>query len=375
MKTLYIYILSALALMNLISCDNLTKQLGDIDIYQGDKIIVHGYISPSEGVEVLAKRTLAPNNENGNDVLQNPQITLYEDGREIGHLQAIDQYNFVASDDVEIKIGHSYSIRVSADNVDEAFASQTIGAPTPIDSIFGYWDESNRNLHYYNLKTYFSIPENYKGNYALKINNFIDEDYLEEFGQRFYISDEMRHLGSGNSCMTKTFQFESDSIDIELYTLSPELSEFIITYIDSYFALDEEFVEIPYPVVGNVEGGYGVFGAYSKCATRIANDRINEMPIRSRIFYDRNGDTVKYTVVNDTIWYDKKNYGIKTSLIYITPDGETKELYEGGFLHTRGSVLSYRDCNGNSYSDCNEVVVGSNDINFDWSIIDESDND
>jgi len=202
---------------------------------------------------------LAPNNVNGNDKLTNATVFLYEDNRQIAVLKREDDYLFVSDESFSAEQGKSYSLRVTADGLNEVrSAPQLIEPATPIDSFKFTTFEYN----YMQLVVFFTVHHPANNGYFLKI-----DDESEDF---FYPYSKIENIVTGFNAVEKRLgSINFDFIEAELFVLSPDLSLFLDSQMKYESSKDDPFFDRPYPVFSNINGGYGIFGAYSVYRERI----------------------------------------------------------------------------------------------------------
>lgn len=253
------------------SCE-MTKELDYDTIYERDKIIVHGFISPQNGVELMVKKSVSPNMVLSDDKISDAVVALCEDGTELFLLNRLDDYLFKSDDDFNPAFGKIYSVTVRANSFDEtSSAEQVIVATVVIDSLQLISEE---NTNYKNLVVSFTNKAQNDGAFYLKIyycsNGTIDSSYLGyEFFNPYGLID---NVVVGRNSIERPLYGQFDSLIVELYTLSPDLVEFLKSFQNYDFSKEDPFFEQTYPVFSNIENGYGLFASYSVCSKTILNN-------------------------------------------------------------------------------------------------------
>ena len=266
MKNIFVFII--LAILGF-SCE-ITKEIDYNTIYGGDVLIVHGLISPQDGVRVVVKKTLAPNKIKDDDRVTNAVVTVFEGDKQIAVLNQIDDYLFVSDEYFVPEQGKKYSIRASADGFAEIrSAEQLIAAATPIDSMRTVSDD--RSSNFLHLLTYFTHSNTFSDSYYLNVT------FYHQDGEPWYKPDEFfnpflanDNTPSGVNAFENQIYLKNYSyIDVELFILSPDLAHFLESFRKYDSSRDDPFFERPHPVFSNITGGQGIFGSYSVCRERI----------------------------------------------------------------------------------------------------------
>jgi hypothetical protein len=245
------------------SCE-LTKEIDYSTIYEGDKIVIRGFISP-DGVQVIVKKTVPPNKVNADDRLENAKIDLYEDNIRVTSLIAFNSYLYKSPLNFSMKLGSDYYITVEAPGfVKVVSASQTIFNPVQIDTLYLKIEDLT---NYGNIIVSFNV--NQKNNLAYYIKTFkyvageVDSSSIgSEIFNPYGLIDKTVNGNNIIECQVghiSTF----DSLIVNLYSLSPDLKKYLksVQYYES--SKEDPFFEQTYPVYTNIEGGYGIFASYS----------------------------------------------------------------------------------------------------------------
>ncbi|MEA3317122.1 MAG: DUF4249 family protein [Bacteroidota bacterium] len=250
------------------SCE-LSKEIDYDTYYEGDRLMVHGFITPQNGVQVLIKKSVSPNQVLSDDKVQNAIVTLYEDNLAIQKLQRINDYNF--SSDVAFipKASSFYSIKIEAEGLNEALSNrQSLIMPVEIDSLKVIIEE---NTFYENLVVWFTNGEQFKCGYYLKtycyINGVIDSSLMgDEIFNPFGL---LNNIVVGTNSVEYQLYDDYDSLRVVLYTLSQDLTTFLGSFQNYESSKEDPFFEQTYPVYSNIENGYGIFASYSYCSKTI----------------------------------------------------------------------------------------------------------
>jgi hypothetical protein len=256
----YLYLL----IIFLISYCEFTKEIDYNTIYKNDKIVIHGFISTMDGIELVIKKTVSPDNVTADDKLSEIKIDLYEDGKKIQSLIAINDYLYSTPIKFVPKLGSYYNIEAVSQGLPKVISlPQPIFLPVKIDSLYLVVD----NLTYYtNLIASFTSQQ-LEASYYLKVQYFhdgeIDTSRVEsEIFNPYSLVD---NTNKGLNIIEKQVGHISgfDSLRVELYTLSPDLTKFLQSFKKYESSKEDPFFEQTYPVFTNIENGYGIFASYS----------------------------------------------------------------------------------------------------------------
>lgn len=256
---------STMVLFLFTSCE-MVKEIDYDTVYEGDKIVVHGFISPQDGVQIIVKKTVPPNKVNADDRLEHAIIDLYEDGINVESLIVVNDYLYTTHSKFLPKVGSLYYISVEASGMPKAVsAPQTIIFPSEIDSLYIKVEELTR---FGNLIVSFYDNQLYEQAYYIKPFYFIEGTInstrsvgSEIFNPYGLIDKTVFGVNSIEYPVGHISNF--DSIRVELYTLSSDLKKYLksIQYYES--SKEDPFFEQTYPVFSNISGGYGIFASYS----------------------------------------------------------------------------------------------------------------
>lgn len=267
MKSAPIYLL----LFLLIACE--TERVIDYTtFYEGDKIVVHGFINQEKGVKIVVKKTLPPDNINGNDTLVDAKVYLYENGNRILSLESENSYFFVTSNSFSVEPNHKYHISVESQTLTNVHSKQQeIPQTTPIDSLKLITKEYGGSF----LKLYYNNKSIDQG-YYLKIYEYqegIIVDSLDYSSSLFDPYNLITHKTTGIKSYSYRTSSEIDSFQVKLYTLSPDLIEFCESCQSNGWSSEDPFYEYTYPVFSNIENAYGLFASYSFDTKNLVNEQ------------------------------------------------------------------------------------------------------
>lgn len=258
------------SILVLTSCE-MSKQIDFDTFYGGDKIVIHGYISPQDGVRVIIKKTVPPNALELDDKLQDVIVNLFEDGFFLTNLSSVDGYLYVSGSDFSINQAAVYAIEVVAYGLPTAISeAQPIICSVAIDSTLIVVNELT---NYATISVFFNHKNLNNESYYLKAFHYLDGELdTTEFGSTFFhFAGVVNTAAVGvNEIFLRIGQASHfDSLQVRLYTLSPDLRKFLKSYNSYDLSWDDPFFEQTYPVFSNINGGYGIFASYSYSAKTI----------------------------------------------------------------------------------------------------------
>lgn len=255
----------------LVACEK--EKVIDYDTYyEGDKIVVHGFVNMEKGVSVFAKKTLPPDNINGDDIIVNAKVYLFENGNNILTLESEDNSYYSTPNSFHVNKNNKYSISVHSQELDDVKSSeQQIPNTTPVDSLRLIIKEHQPSF----LKIYYNNQTVNKG-YYLKVYEYqegIIIDSLDYSTSLFDPYNLITHQTTGVKSYKYRTSSEIDSLKVILYTLSPDLIEFFTSYQNYDWTSEDPFFEYTYPVFSNIENGYGLFASYSFDTKTLVNEK------------------------------------------------------------------------------------------------------
>jgi hypothetical protein len=245
------------------SCE-LSKEIDYETTYDPPKLIVHGFISINDGVQVIVKKTVEPDKINNDDKVADAVVHLYKNDTEFIKLKKENDYLYVTDSLNFISYGDNYQVRVEASGFRQVSSNfQILPNPPVIDSVKLLIDV-----------TYFSnLIVNFDNNYSEKESFYITVIYyldgkIEETMttyEKFNPYSMLKHIKpQSNSVEYQTGHASYfDSLKVELYVLSEDLSRFLISQQNYEYSKEDPFYAQTYPVYSNIAGGYGIFASYS----------------------------------------------------------------------------------------------------------------
>jgi Domain of unknown function (DUF4249) len=269
-------LLNFFLLLFLASCTKDVKKNYNIN-YDGDKIVLNGYIDPSEGCIVKVSKSLSPSNDVSVTEFEvtDARVYLIEDGVVVTELKSMGKGLF-NSDGFTLKMGKKYAIKATAKALESA-ESEAVTLPdsAQISNLTLRKDSSSRNVEKRIFN--FKLADNQAGQRNYFRLNMTDQDgkmvsnrYLRnlnintiecEFGFN-YFSDKC----FGSSAFEADFVAEYNqftkrptSLTLELTATSKEFFDYSKSIIQP-IGIEKGFIE-PQLLYTNIKNGYGVFYA------------------------------------------------------------------------------------------------------------------
>jgi len=279
----YIHLLSVILL--LVSC---SKYIEFSPPYEGDKLVINGYISPNEGARIKITHSINPVGQylrSDSLLVKDALVTLYENGVKLIELkyQGKGIYGLPDSPHTELLAGHKYKLIVQTERYGNAESEEITVPEQPkindfkfeeIGKVYGFGSENGLFS--------FSISEPSEKESCFSIEVVTKDDRSLYFGHYPRIEGEIyfesceTYVGSiniySNECgfTNQIHQYNFDlkysddgysskyykPLIIKIGTVSRELYE----YAKSYSQLDGmEFGFSEPPILkSNITGGYGL---------------------------------------------------------------------------------------------------------------------
>lgn len=241
-----------------VSCEY-HKELDYYEKYDSPQLIVHGYICPQYGVQVIVKKATSPSDVSGDDRILNANVFLLTTNTEFIQLRQLNDYLFECDSLSYIEENKSYYLRIVSDEFGESFSGKEkiLHAPQ-IDSVRIVTEPRKVAIVYFNNN--YSNGESF----IIESRNYKDgrverSDALEKFNP-FSIE---RHVQHGFNAIERSLYGEFDSVQIVLHVISPVLTKFLVSQQNYDTSKEDPFYPQPYPVFTNISGGYGIFASHS----------------------------------------------------------------------------------------------------------------
>lgn len=235
-----------------LSCE-LEKEIDNIFVYGGNKIVVRGFISKEDGVYINLKKTVDPTNSNDDDILGNTKVMLFKNNVFYAEIPRLDENHFVLNENINISNNDHFNIEVWSQGMDNVISSnQLIFEKTHISNIVFDTLQNKLQLQFTkNLK---------EEKYILQQSGYKNNETVDYSRQSLEIFNENVGL---QQVVAPFYRMDYDSIQIKLIKLSPDYFKFVES-LDFYnYTYDNSFFETVTPVYSNIQSGYGIFGSYA----------------------------------------------------------------------------------------------------------------
>lgn len=275
------FIYTFLTLIVLTSC---TKYIDFSPKYEGDKMVVNGFISTSEGVKIKITHSINPVGKYlyaDSLLVEDAAVTLYENGAKLAEIAYSGKgfYSFPNAKELNISEGKKYKVLVQSTLYGNVESEEVAISKSPvvtdlsfvqsgtIDGLFSFTIKEPNNLDSYfyieligpgNMYYYFKEYKNDEG-------NFYFESCKASVGHQNHIFLYSNYCGFTNTqhkylIQTKSYDgtFYNDMV-VNLGTVGQEFYEYAKSYNDLN-GLDYGFAEPPI-LKSNIKGGYGLFYA------------------------------------------------------------------------------------------------------------------
>jgi hypothetical protein len=270
MRKIFIF---ASAVIFATACD-LEKEI-DVDKNYDEAIFIGGHVSRKFGAVVSISRTLPPfrTEEDINTIIDDAKVYLTSGGKKIAEIKPDPEYKGEYFIRIDTFSYNSYGVLVESESLGTAYSTeQTLPDEAIEDSIVFVKGREGFVL----AKFYFTNDKAQAGYYcnAYTSDRFDDEDNSINnlFRTHFYSRDAviyMQNRQESNCHIDAEFCPASPSVPyiIEYYadfiTLSPDLARYLKSAEEYNLSKEDEYFDNPYLPYSNIEGGYGIFGAYT----------------------------------------------------------------------------------------------------------------
>lgn len=286
-----IYQLAALAALTFTSCDYFLP--GNYELisykdyssdYEGDKLVLMGYISDSHGVFADVSHTVRPETPNAPDSVADAEVVLLRDGEPLAtlHNHAFSGYgpyvgslctHFLTPDEVTIESGHTYSLRATSPTYGTA-QSEPDALPTPalVDSAWATTYGEGR-IYGFNVaytptqtgQTVYPMVIQYRNGTAIFYKLFNPDKMAR------CISTKPTRASFGRL----PYPWAMDSASVVVATLSDMTTDYLQSQKDYEESMNDDTYDYPLAIHQNVTGGYGFVGAYATVAVTLVADSLN----------------------------------------------------------------------------------------------------
>ena len=241
--------------------------------YDGDRIVIVGMLAHTGEGKILVRKSLHPQDPQGDDMLYNANVDLYQNGEYYTGLIESQTGEFILPSGVSINPGKAYYLVVNAEGFPEAETIPQILPPSVcFDTVFFEtkyakycFTDPMDTTNYYAIK----MLEYFKGSDVTeKIQEFInpydvftEADYSEQICYFREIYGHKKYYVANNEFYDS---LAKDSVVLKLVNLSEGIYQYSNSVKDYEYTRGDPFFDLA-PIYSNVSGGYGIFGMYSYC--------------------------------------------------------------------------------------------------------------
>jgi hypothetical protein len=244
------------------------EYVGDLDFdykYPGDRLVVHALFSLDTFVVSISK-TISPLSPNNNSFVTNPNVSLYENDQFLFYLH--ERGNGLYSPPVGFATNSNfrYRIAVEAEGLDEVASNeQVIPQFIPIDSIKVNVPSHSANPNIL-VNVWFNDPISTTNYYCITGKEYRNGGMISSSRllNNRPLSDNTFN-GMPHS-LSLGVDRNSDSLIVSLHTVTPDLYRFLKSIDDFDYTNQDPFIPRPTFVYSNINGGYGIFGAFNSCS-------------------------------------------------------------------------------------------------------------
>lgn len=251
--------------------------------YEGDRLILTGYVTMGHGVYAEVTHSVRPEDKNAADTICDAIVTLLEDGRQVATLHANTERRltlnyaerflfYLLPDEVELHEGREYSLRAESPTRG-AVESAPDRMPGKVN-ITEVWADTSHWGRYESFHASYDGAQDGMRTYGFMRS--YRHDACHTRSQLTSLREAAKpHDGSGIISVDNSgFNMYTDSVSVEVVTLSEETLRYLKSLDDYGDSKDDDAYEYPLPVYENVEGGYGFVGTYAVSAkTLMPNER------------------------------------------------------------------------------------------------------
>lgn len=249
-----------------ISCE-LTKEID----YQGGnfepRLVVVGYISAEHGVDVLVTKTVPPDRSDQDVRINQSKVWLIENGQPVHLLVQTDSMKYKLGPDVELKKDAVYQVSVSADNLPDVVSGpQSFVSKAKIDTAYFYVDTTYNQLYNFRyIYVEFDDEQEVDNYYAIDYiyyNNGKQNDPVYSYLLPLWTFDDSEFMNKRYVGYDRISEQEFDSLEVVLYSFSKVYSDYLNSLDNQLLSYEDLYSEGIYPVLSNIENGFGIFSSY-----------------------------------------------------------------------------------------------------------------
>lgn len=250
----------------------MVKEIDFPSKFDGGKIVIHGYISPNDGVLIQVSKSVPVLETSSSDQIPGAQVFIYGDGIELARLVEIDSGLYSLPDKEILEQGIAYNIKVKTSLYGEAVTGpQYILPEIQIDTLEYLKDTITWHGEklLYTFKDSAGVANFYSFHFEAFYHDSLILSYnpfkILEFASFNDINFPGKNTQEEYSFHSNFYHFQYDTVKIvgRLYNISPEFNTFIESLDEYDYTKESPFFDYTFPVFSNILNGYGFFGSYS----------------------------------------------------------------------------------------------------------------
>lgn len=247
-------------------CLEMQKEISFDDQFKPN-LILHGYFSPQDGIDLIVKKAIPPNQVDNNDTVVDAKVYVHKNMEDYIELHSSNNYTYTYKNTGFITEGELYYIRVITAEFGEVISDKELIMSKPkIDSI----SINQFEIGHFFLHLEFNNIYAKKYGYSIMYKFFRNGDVLEynedNSYPKFSFSNSINDVKIGKNIVDTDIPLyydEFDSIMVDLYLLSPNFQEFITSSDNYEYTRGDPFFPRTYPIFTNINKGKGIWGAYN----------------------------------------------------------------------------------------------------------------
>lgn len=291
MKTTYVF--AAIAALAFTSCDyflpgnhELISYKDYSSDYEGDRLVLSGYISDRYGVFAEVTHTIRPETPHASDTVSDAQVVLLRDNEPFatlhrnttcgyGHDVCSPFAYYLTPGEVSIESGHTYSLRATSPTYGTAESDPDIlPDAAKVDSVWAETYKYDGTYRSFNVaytpahasQTVYPMAIKYQNGYAI-------------FRKFFNYYNRVKCISTSTTSAetpSLTLPHAIDSVSICVATFSDQTAQYMQSLADYSDSQDDAAYDYPLAVYNNVSGGYGFVGAFATSTMTIVADSVNQ---------------------------------------------------------------------------------------------------
>ncbi len=259
LKKIFYSLALLLSLGSLGSCE-FQREIDYYEKYDVSHLIIHGYVCPQYGVQVIVKKTTSPSDVFADDRIYNANVFLHKSKTEYIQLQHVNDYLFESDSIGFVEVNKSYYIRVESEFGESFSSDETILHTPQIDSVKIVTEPRKM------VNVYFTNNYSNGESFLIEKRDYIYGKIVEPFHpEKFNPYNMLINIQAGHNVVElPLYDYNKlDSVQIVLNVISFTLNKFLVSQKNYDISKGDPFYPQPYPVFSNISGGYGIFATHS----------------------------------------------------------------------------------------------------------------